>query len=824
MERQAADAKAAITKGSVLFAEHRFAEALALTDDALAKTPNNKELLFARGSVLFAWGRYREALDSYRRAARAGLEHPDLELQVGWSLLNLGQLDDAERCFRKAADFAPESPQACLAIANLLEMRGSLGSDVKDIASRLSKWPNDYDALNFIGGSRLRAGDREGAIEAFRQAIVVDSARPRAWLNLGAALDWCTALSDALSSLERAHRLEIDHGLNSDGFVNFAMALREVGRRDEALTLLREGLARNPDVNGHWLYSMLLLEMGRLEEGWVQHEFRWLKEPLRSIRWTIRRPQWSGQDLRGKTIVLHAEQGFGDAIQFIRYAPALKQLGARVLFDSFRGFEEISADFDGVDEVLRDGKMPDFDYHLPLLSLPRVFGTNDLSIPSNVPYLRIQPGLIDVWMMHFVAERSLKVGLVWAGNPMHLRDRQRSLPVVKLAPLMGVRGVKFYSLQKGPKAAADIAEAGFDLVDLAGQINDYRDTAAAISCLDLVISVDTSVAHLTGALGRPIWMMVPSPPDWRWRIEGSDSPWYPTMRLFRQRENYRWDAVIEEVRSALTELVKTHERDGSVDALQTRTPNMEVQIRPHEELELESSELSALARVTEGRFGIVQYLPNAGVAAKSLSYYGEYRQAENELLDRFIQPGSWVLETPAGIGFGSLHLAQAVGSTGHVIAYELDPMLHQLAHQNLAANRIYNVSLLRRKLGRPSDGGVTLDSVNAESKSCDTIDGLRLERLNWIRINETENALDVLSGAVNTLWRHRPWIFVSMDNGCEPSDVIRLLCDHGYQWRRVRAPLFNAVNYNRRDRDIFRGLHSEGLLGIPEEIEIDVEL
>ncbi|HEV2170938.1 MAG TPA: tetratricopeptide repeat protein, partial [Candidatus Binatus sp.] len=523
---------AAIAEGAALFSEARFAEALAVTDRALEKSPRYPDLLFARGSVLFGWGRHVEAYESYRRAAGAGLDHPDLDMQLGWSCVSVGRLDDAEVHFRKGVAAAPDSLTAYVALVNVLEMRGTLASCASEMASGLSRWPDDYDAMNFLGGCKLHQADREGAIEAFRRATVIDPARPRAWINLGTALDWATSLPEALAAFERAYELEAADGITGDSFVNLAVALREQGRRAEAVDLLRRSLARNPDVKGHVLYSMILLEMGWFEEGWLQHEFRWLKEPLRSIRWTIRRPQWSGQDLQGKTIVLHAEQGFGDAIQFIRYAPMLKSMGARVLFDPFRGFDAISTSFDGLDEVLRDGNMPDFDFHLPLLSLPRVFGADATSIPSRIPYLRTQPTYLDKWLPRIVAPGKVKVGIVWAGNPKHPRDYQRSVPVSMLASLRSVEGVQFYSLQKGPISLA----SPLDVVDLGPELDDYCDTAAIVSMLDLVISVDTSVAHLAGALGKLVWLMVPTPPDWRWLLEGERTAWYPTMLLFRQKE------------------------------------------------------------------------------------------------------------------------------------------------------------------------------------------------------------------------------------------------------------------------------------------------
>ena len=232
-----------------------------------------------------------------------------------------------------------------------------------------------------------------------------------------------------------------------------------------------------------------------------------------------------------------------------------------------------------------------------------------------------------------------------------------------------------------------------------------------------------------------------------------------------------------------------------------------------------------LCRVTETRYGIVQYVPDAGDAAEGLRHYGEHRHAELALMGRFIRPGGWVLEAGAGIGVASLFLSQAVGDAGHLLAYEPDSLLHQLAYQNLAANRVRNVTLLRRYLGRgPGQNSAGDRSAGAASSHTDWIDGLRLERLDWIRINDGRNAPDVLAGAVDTLWRLRPWVFVSMESEAESGAVAAAMRDHGYQTWRFDVPLFNPDNYNRRSDDIFSGRRTQGVLCIPEEIEMDIDL
>lgn len=815
-----------VDEGGALFAAGKFAEALAHTDTALEQHPNLPELLFARGSVLLGWGRFREALESYESAERAGLVHPDLDVSMGWAYSGAGQLDLAVDRFRRAVSAIPDAVAPWLALANAYELTGALGQHATEIEDGLASWRDNYDANVFIGGCRLARTDREGATAAFRRAIALDPARPRGWHNLGSSLDWRMHLAEATEALGRAHSLEIDQKINGVAFVNLAMAKREGGHWSEAFALLREGLARNADINGHWLYSAMLLETGQFDEGWVQHEFRWLKEPLRSVRWTIRRPQWSGQKLEGKRLVLHAEQGLGDVFQFIRYARHLKKLGATVLFDSFRGFKEISKYFEGIDEVLADGPMPEFDFHLPLISLPRVFGTNAASIPLGIPYLRVPDEFKAKWHERLGISSNLKVGLVWGGNPKHLRDHQRSIPAAMLRPLCNAPGIDFYSLQKGPQAE-EARGLRLRAIDLGPELLDYRDTVAVLAELDLVISVDTSVAHAAGALGRPVWLLIPTPPDWRWLLEGNTSGWYPSMRIFRQHSRNEWEPVIQDVVDALKEFARSrrldkplysqsahaHVRDASDDSRLAATVKSPI-----------GSWIPKLTQVTEARYGIIQYLPDAGEAARSLQFYGEYRRRELALIGRFLGAESWILDVGTGVGLSTLSFAQAVGASGHVIGFEADPLLFQIARQNLGANGASRVTLLPQTLDTSTgpDREATGATNNGAMRNC--IDDLRLRRLDWIRICGSLDTARIITGGERTIWKYRPWIFVSDVEDVPDSRYRSVLRDCGYGLWDFSAPLFDPENYNRRDEDIFDGRCARGTLGIPEEINVDVEL
>jgi len=284
---------------------------------------------------------------------------------------------------------------------------------------------------------------------------------------------------------------------------------------------------------------------------------------LRNARRDFSQPQWLGQPLAGTRILLHAEQGLGDTLQFIRYVPMVASRGAKVILEVSSELRRLVETTLGsiAQIVTRGSRLPDFDCQSPLLSLPFVFQTAQTSIPGSVPYLQADPQLTREFAQQFTAagnNNGLRVGLVWSGSPRHTRDPQRSIPLPQLCALTEIPGATLYSLQKGP-AAKDLLNMPIDmnLVDLSGYLNDFAETAAAIANLDLVVTVDTAVAHLAGALGKPVWILLTRNPDWRWLLDREDSPWYPTARLFRQNVGGDWSSVVDRVHNELQQLVSS---------------------------------------------------------------------------------------------------------------------------------------------------------------------------------------------------------------------------------------------------------------------------
>ncbi len=349
----------------------------------------------ARVSTLHAWDRCREAFDAASRARLAGTRGAAFDMMLGWSSFRIGRVDEAEAQMRKAV---AADPGACATHANLgvvLQAQGRLDEAGQSYARALELNADDVQCLLNLGVCKLDLHDLAAGEALIRRAIAIDAERARTWANLGVALALQNRHDAALEAFERADRIESDTGEDVENFVNFALHLREAGRTSDAIALYEKRLPSRPSVTGHNDYAYALLSAGRLVEGWNQYEFRWMRAPLLQLRPAFDRPTWGGQDLRGKVILLRAEQGFGDIFQFVRYAPAVKALGGTVLLQVREGLERLARGFAGVDQVLDRSKsesLPHFDFYINLPSLPRIFSTDLESIPADIPYLQRRCG------------------------------------------------------------------------------------------------------------------------------------------------------------------------------------------------------------------------------------------------------------------------------------------------------------------------------------------------------------------------------------------------------------------------------------------------
>ena len=798
-------------------ASGRYAASLALVERALAVKPDEPALLLARASTLFAWRRCREARESCLRAEALGLRSKALYLHLGWSCFALGKLEQAEAAMRKAVSVDPDAWEAHSNLAVVLQAQKRLEEAGMSYKRSLAAHPSDFDSRIGLGNCFLGQDDVLAAEVQFRQAVKLDAYRAIGWRHLGMAIVRQERYAEAIETFAHADSLDEKNAEDSGSFVSLAIALAEEGRSFEAHTLYRARLARQPDVEGHYAYALSLLTTGHFAEGWQQYEFRWLRASAPSLRLELPCPAWAGQDLSGKTILLHVEQGFGDFIQFARYIPLLKAVGATVILRLSRPLKNLSRSFDGIDRILeRDDVLPDCDYCIYVASLPRAFGTDLSSIPAEIPYLHAEPERAARWARRLGARDALRVGLAWAGNPQHPNDRYRSMTLDALSPLWDVAGVRYVLLQKGPaEAEAGGLPGGLDVVNLGPELEDFADTAAVIGELDLVVCVDTAVAHLAGALGKPVWLLLPRPADFRWLEEGEASPWYPTMRLFRQSRRDHWEEVVVRVKAALQGRARSGATEKAGDADRWAKPQSlprPAVVQPG----VPAGHRPGFSAVAETRMGIVQYLPDEALIGVSLHWYGEYLQPQLNLLARLLRPGATLLEADAGVGAHALFLGRALGAAGHLMLYEPRPVVQRILRQNLAANRIMNVTLLRRALGQGDAPGAAVDR--------ETVDELQLERLDWLKINAGELALAVLAGAGETLWRLRPRLFLAAEDESMLSELTQRVRAFSYRCWRMETALFNAENFNRRETDIFAGRTALSLLAIPEEIDVDIAL
>ncbi len=390
------------------------------------------------------------------------------------------------------------------------------------------------------------------------------------------------------------------------------------------------------------------------------------------------------------------------------------------------------------------------------------------------------------------------------------------MSLAMLAPWKDVDGVRFFSLQKRPPdAQAEASAPGFEIDDVSDELHDFAETAAAISHLDLVISVDTSVVHLAGAMGKPVWLMLPTPAEWRWMEHREDSPWYPTMRLFRQRQRGDWAHVVEAIKEALGEFARDPAAAKAMNAQAiARSAGRPVPRLPvGQPSQLASGHRPGLSAVAETRHGIMQYLPDEPILGMSIGWYGDHLQRQLNLLGTMMRPGATVLESGAGAGMHALFVAKAIGPTGHLFLYESRAPMRSILRQNLVANRIGNVTLMARALG-----------AFGAPPDVETVDELRLERLDWLKLDDGAAALVVLQGATDTLWRLRPLVFAAAADESTLSSLAEFAREHGYRCWRMETALYDPENFNRRDDDRFAGRTALALLAVPEEVEMDVAL
>jgi tetratricopeptide (TPR) repeat protein len=412
--------------------------------------------------------------------------------------------------------------------------------------------PAHLEAIINLGNVLRIKGDFDEAISFFNQALVIKPVFASTYNNLGAVFKDKGDLDDAILHYKKA--LELDDGF-AEAHNNLGMALQEKRQFENAENSFRKAIQLNGNLaEAHFNLASVLLLTGNLQEGWEEYEWRL---QLKESNYTLAEKLWDGSDIRGRSLLLFAEQGFGDTIQFMRYAPLVAERGITVIVACQQELAALLRRVKGVNRVIAFGEsLPAFDFQCHLLSLPRIFNTTLANIPANTPYITADPLAVLQSKKNIASDQSkLKVGIAWAGDPSYKKDRLRSLKLIDILPLIQMKDISFYKLQKENSADQGLPlNEELKLIDFTYLIQDFDDAAAFMENLDLVISVDTSIAHLAGALGKPVWTLLPYVPDWRWMLEREDSPWYPTMRLFRQPSPGDWDSVMNRVAEELKKI------------------------------------------------------------------------------------------------------------------------------------------------------------------------------------------------------------------------------------------------------------------------------
>jgi tetratricopeptide (TPR) repeat protein len=513
--------------------------------------------LVSEGHSRLSSGKVELAAGYFQRAIALHPDFAEAHYNLGVALGELRQLDRAAACYQKAVELNPDLVQARYNLANLYKQTGQLDLAVTHYQKSLQIDPDHWKSLNNLGQTLRIMGRTEQALTYLRRAVRLKSDGYEAYVNLGLALIDCNELEQALDAFEKA-LTQRPH--SAEACCNVGATLNLLGHDPQAIERYEQAIHVQPDcATAHWNRALLLLLTGRFSEGWREYPWR-RKIPAMKLAYPHDHvePLWDGSPFVGQRLLVHYEQGLGDTFQFVRYLPRVKQQGGTVLFETPQPLHGLLKGFPGIDELIlsHPEARPDvpFDLHVSLLDLPGIFGTTLETIPAQVPYLYADPDKAKVWKERLKGP-DLKVGLVWAGSPRHTGDRLRSCPLACLEPLSRIHGVRLYSLQKNilDAKAPDLLKE-MDVTCLGQGFEDFTDTAAAIESLDLVISVDTSVLHLAGAMGRPVWALLAGSPDWRWMLERSDSPWYPTMQLFRQHKDQDWQSVIDLVLAELQRL------------------------------------------------------------------------------------------------------------------------------------------------------------------------------------------------------------------------------------------------------------------------------
>lgn len=542
--------------GLSCLAQEKIEDAAAAFQTALGLWPDNIDALTQLGIVLSKQDRLGEALARLRRAIELKPENARAQNALGVVLRRMGRIEEGTICYRQAIGMQRDFAEAHFNLAIALAERKQNPEAVASYECALQARPDYADAFFGLGMLLVQERRLGEAVVCLEQAARLKPDNPETYNNLTMALADMGRFEDALARCDAALKLR---PLDAKALMNRGNILTALGRVEEALACYDLAVGLEADyANAHWNRSLAWLTIGDFERGWAEYEWRWRRAETKGRH--LAEPRWDGSPLAGKTILLWCEQGLGDTIQFVRYASLLKAQGGTVWLECPAKMMALLSTCPGIERVLAEGTTtPGFDCHAPLMSLPFLCGTTQASIPANIPYLSAEPGQVERWRREFSTSANLRIGVAWQGNRGHRFDQHRSFGAHWFRSLTDLEGIELFSLQKGP-GIEQLKTAGLSIPDLGSHLDEsggaFQETAAVMKALDLVITCDSALAHLAGALGVRVWVPLSTPADWRWLHDVEDSLWYPSMRLFRQPALGKWAPVFDRV---CEEVVKMRE-------------------------------------------------------------------------------------------------------------------------------------------------------------------------------------------------------------------------------------------------------------------------
>lgn len=548
------------TKAVYLHQNGQFLQAQSLYEQVLRMQPKHFEALHYLGLLAAGAGNFERANELISRAIKINSKDPAAYYNRGNALQDLHQFQAAVRSYEQAIALKPDYAEAYSNLGNALQALKQHQAAVHSYDKAISIRPDFADAYSNRGNSLCDLKQYETALQSCDKAIALNPDFADAYSNRGNALQGLQKHQAAVNSYDKAISLRPRH---SKAHANRGNALQRLQQHQAALDSFEIATALRPDyAEAHWSSSLSYLAMGNLAKGWPEYEWR---RRLAEISGSFRNfapPLWLGSgSLSGRTILLYSEQGLGDTIQFCRYASMVADLGAHVILEVQGSLVKVLGNLAGVSKLIARGDpVPAFDFHCPLLSLPLAFHTELDSIPATNRYLTVNASRIDEWRARLGSSAKPRIGLVWSGSSGHMNDANRSIPLSDFVDILS-DDFQLISLQKEVRDSdREILDAHPEILHFAKELDDFTDTAALCELVDVVVSVDTSVGHLAGALGTPVWILLAFSPDWRWLLKREDSPWYPSARLYRQREVGGWHEVIQKVNTDLTQLLRLDNR------------------------------------------------------------------------------------------------------------------------------------------------------------------------------------------------------------------------------------------------------------------------